>query len=93
MRANPNKRRQTQTSASKRRGENVDKRKQTRANVDKRKQTLTPPFIVIFYTPFIVIPVAIPLLMRTENSVDEEENVKPLPTENGSCKFNSRDPN
>ena len=52
MRANANKRRQTQTNASKRRGENASKRKQTRANVDKRKQTLTPPFIAVFCTPF-----------------------------------------
>ena len=51
MRANANKRRQTQTNASKRRGENASKRKRTRANVDKRKQTLTPPFIAVFYTP------------------------------------------
>ena len=51
MRANANKRRQTQTNASKRRGENASKRKQTRANVDKRKQTLAPPFIAVFYTP------------------------------------------
>ena len=50
-RANANKRRQTLTNASKRRGENASKRKQARANVDKRKQTLTPPFIVVSYTP------------------------------------------
>ena len=54
MRANANKCRQTSTNASKRRGENASKRKQTQANANKRKQTLTPPFIVVFYTPFAI---------------------------------------
>ena len=68
MRENANKRRQTLTNASKRRGENASKRggenasnfKQTLANVDKRKQTLTPPFIVVFFTPAFAIPLIFP---------------------------------
>ena len=56
MRANPNKRRQTQTNASKRRGENASKREQTWTNASKRLHPpflrfFTPPFIAVFYTP------------------------------------------
>ena len=51
MRANANKRRQTQANASAKTQANAG------ANVDKLKQTLTPPFIAVF-TP----PVAFPLI-------------------------------
>ena len=42
---------QAQTDAEAKTQANASKRKQTRANADKRKQTLTPPFIVVSYTP------------------------------------------
>ena len=55
MRANANKRKQTQTNADKRKQTQRRKRKQTQANASKRGQTQTnsnkPPFIAVFYTP------------------------------------------